>query len=342
MSQHQDATKPLFSVIIPLFNKAPYIRRAIDSVLSQTVQDFEIIVVNDGSTDGGEEIVAKYLDSRIILVNQENGGVSVARNTGIGMAQSEFIAFLDADDEWLPSFLNEILIMIDEFPDAALFATAVELVYGHRVERHNHFIPTFTGVLNYSESPIELRDYFKTCVLMGYSPITSSSHVVKKSILQAIGNYNPTSRLSEDLEVWGKIAYAGFPIIYSYSIQSRVHVVADNKATDRFFVQDHSPFVNYILNLPVDLDRNDSDVEWLRKYVSSLEILAAFNNIGAGNIDGAKNNLNYVRGVEYQTQKNILSFCCYLPFNMGRFAPIFYNFLKKRKLFQAIFQRYLL
>lgn len=90
---------PHVSIIIPLYNKAPYIKRALDSVISQTIQDFEVIVVNDGSTDGGEHIVEGYSDARIHLVHQKNKGVSAARNRGVSLAKSNMVAFLDADDE---------------------------------------------------------------------------------------------------------------------------------------------------------------------------------------------------------------------------------------------------
>ena len=118
-----DDTKPQISVIIPLYNKAPYIGRAIDSVISQTIQDFELIVVNDGSTDGGENIVAEYSDSRIFLINQKNSGVSVARNNGVNVANSELISFLDADDEWLPTYLETILKLVNKYPSAGIYAT---------------------------------------------------------------------------------------------------------------------------------------------------------------------------------------------------------------------------
>ena len=339
MFQVNEPQKPLFSVIIPLYNKAPYIKRAIDSVLAQTIHDFEIIVVNDGSTDGGENIVAEYSDSRIFLINQKNSGVSVARNNGVNVANSDYIAFLDADDEWLPGFLNEIQNMINQYPYAGLYSTAVELVYGDRIERENHLIPTYKNVIEYNTNPIELNEYFRTCVLMGYSPITSSSHVVTKDALKSVGYYNPTSHLSEDLEVWGKLAYTSVPIIYSFSIQSRIHVIAENKATDRFFVQTHSPFVNYILSLSIETNADYSNNIWISKYISSLEILAAFNNIGAGNFNGAKTNLKYVSGDEYRIQKIILHLFCNLPFNIGKYGPICYNKLKKNKFFETIMSK---
>ena len=93
------------SVIVPLYNKAPYVQRALDSVLAQTFRDFELIVVDDGSTDGGSEIVARCSDPRVRVVRQTNAGPGAARNRGLREAQGEFVAFLDADDEWLPEFL---------------------------------------------------------------------------------------------------------------------------------------------------------------------------------------------------------------------------------------------
>ena len=100
---------PQVSVVIPLYNKAPYIDRALRSVLAQTFQDFEVIIVDDGSTDGGAKIVKSTTDKRIKLIQQKNSGVSAARNRGIQESKSKLIAFLDADDEWKSRFLEVIL-----------------------------------------------------------------------------------------------------------------------------------------------------------------------------------------------------------------------------------------
>ena len=95
------------SIIIPLYNKAPYVRRALDSIAAQTFPDFEVIVVDDGSTDYGAAIVADYPDARVRLIRQANAGPGAARNAALAQARGELIAFLDADDEWLPSYLAE-------------------------------------------------------------------------------------------------------------------------------------------------------------------------------------------------------------------------------------------
>jgi glycosyltransferase involved in cell wall biosynthesis len=114
----------MVSVIIPLYNKAPYIQRALNSVLAQTLRDFELIVVDDGSTDIGGEIVARCSDPRVRLIRQKNAGPGAARNRGLGEAQGELVAFLDADDEWLPEFLARTSEYLDAHAEVATISTA--------------------------------------------------------------------------------------------------------------------------------------------------------------------------------------------------------------------------
>ncbi len=111
---------PQVSVIIPLYNKGPYIKRALDSVLSQTFQDYEVIVVDDGSTDDGPEVVSGYKDARLRIIHQENAGPGAARNRGIKEAKGQYIAFLDADDEWLPEFLENSVLNLQKHPECVL------------------------------------------------------------------------------------------------------------------------------------------------------------------------------------------------------------------------------
>ena len=110
------------SVIIPLYNKAQYVSRALDSVFRQTFGDFEVIVVDDGSTDNGPQIVRGYKDSRLRLISQANAGPGAARNRGIMESQYKLLSFLDADDEWMPEFLEESLNALENNLDCDLTA----------------------------------------------------------------------------------------------------------------------------------------------------------------------------------------------------------------------------
>lgn len=113
------------SVIIPLFNKAPYIGRALRSVTAQSFKDFELIVVDDGSTDGGIQTVEAFHDPRIRIISQTNAGPGAARNRGLAAGRGDLVAFLDADDEWLPGYLEESVSLLDQnVPQAAAVTSA--------------------------------------------------------------------------------------------------------------------------------------------------------------------------------------------------------------------------
>ncbi|MCL6482680.1 MAG: glycosyltransferase family 2 protein, partial [Janthinobacterium lividum] len=114
----------LCSVIIPLYNKEKYIVSAIESVIAQSYQDFEIVVVDDGSRDGGAALVEAMADPRVRLIRQANGGVSRARNTGIAAARGELVCFLDADDWYAVDFLLVIVSMYQKYPEKSFFSTS--------------------------------------------------------------------------------------------------------------------------------------------------------------------------------------------------------------------------
>lgn len=131
-------TLPRISVVIPLYNKAAYVRRTIDSVLAQGDAILEVVVVDDGSTDDGPAQVEALIQPKVRLIRQQNGGVSSARNLGIHEARGEYVAFLDADDVYLPGFAEEIAILIRAFPDVGVYATAYL-----RAWPDGRFIPNF-------------------------------------------------------------------------------------------------------------------------------------------------------------------------------------------------------
>lgn len=119
-----------FSVIIPLYNKAPYVAKAIRSVVEQSYKDYELIVVDDGSKDDSAEIASEAIEgcANCRLIKQENAGVSMARNNGVAVSQGLYLCFLDADDWWEPAFLEEMSKLIAEFPEAGIYGTNYTIV----------------------------------------------------------------------------------------------------------------------------------------------------------------------------------------------------------------------
>ncbi len=111
---------PSISVVVPLYNKARYVARCLDSILAQSHRDFTLYLVNDGSTDSSPQIAATYLDPRLKLINQSNAGPGSARNHGLRLAQSDYVAFLDGDDAWHPDFLARSLAILETHPVVAL------------------------------------------------------------------------------------------------------------------------------------------------------------------------------------------------------------------------------
>ena len=201
-------SQPAISVVMPLYNKERDVARAIRSALAQTFTDFELIVVNDGSTDLSVEAVATFNDPRIQLVHQENKGVSEARNRGVSEARAELVAFLDADDEWLPEFLATVWHLSICQPDSAAFATGYllrEPVGRTRPARVRGLSPGFTeGVL---------EDYFSVAAISD-PPLCSSAVTVKREALQCIGGFPTGIRSGEDLLTWARLAVR-YPIAYS-------------------------------------------------------------------------------------------------------------------------------
>lgn len=190
----------VFSVVIPLFNRQMTIVRALNSVLNQTYELFEIVVVDDGSTDNGVAYVLGVEDSRVSLVRQENAGVSSARNTGIASSNGQYVTFLDADDTWESKYLEHVFNLIQLFPNMGAYATAYYL--GYPASR------PMMAAMKYV--PIDsnggiLKDYFK-CAALGSNPLWTGSTCIPRTILLEMGGFPEGVHLHEDLYLWAKIA----------------------------------------------------------------------------------------------------------------------------------------
>lgn len=191
----------MISVVIPLYNKEKSISSTLRTVLNQTFSDYEIVIVNDGSTDGSVEEIEKVQDDRIRLVHQPNAGVSAARNRGIEEAKGDLIAFLDADDEWKPEYLATQYHLFQKYPECSVFACNYE-----SRDVMGRVTPTLIHRLPFVEEDGILTNYFEVASCSN-PPICSISIMVKKQAIQAIGGFPMGIKSGEDLLTWARLAY---------------------------------------------------------------------------------------------------------------------------------------
>lgn len=188
---------PLFSVVIPLYNKEPFIAQTLQSALAQTFTDFEIIVVNDGSTDNGGNVVQSFTDSRIHYISTKNHGVSAARNKGIAVAIGQLIAFLDADDHWKPNHLEALYNLHKVHPQAGMYCSRYITRIGNGVLQKPVFIglpEDFAGIV---------PDVFASSRINRVA--LTSALAIPKSVLDVVGGFNENTTHPEDTELWIKV-----------------------------------------------------------------------------------------------------------------------------------------
>lgn len=189
---------PKVSVVIPAYNAMKYLPTTLESVLKQTYSDFEVLIINDGSSDGIGDWVAGLIDARIKLISQENQGLPGARNTGISQAQGEYIAFLDADDLWEPTKLEKQVQCLEHQPAAGVVYT-----WSLLVDEHGN--PTGRVHAGHGEGNIWQQ------LLLGKDPIANgSSAMVRRCCFEKAGLFDTSLKSAEDLDMWIRIA-ADYP-----------------------------------------------------------------------------------------------------------------------------------
>lgn len=210
----------MFSVIIPLYNKEKYIERSVRSVLAQDYDKFELIIINDGSTDNSMFILSKIHDRRIRVINQDNKGVSAARNTGLRYASNEFVAFLDADDYWMSDFLSTIMHLITTFPEARLFATSIIV----EDKKHTRTLKPSTIRTN-----LLISDYCKQANIF-----ITSSVCIHKQVFNKVGLFPLKIKRGEDLDTWLRIA-CNYRIAYCCKPKAIYYKGTDNNSTQGIY-----------------------------------------------------------------------------------------------------------
>lgn len=268
---------PKVTVVIPLYNKGPHIEKTLCSVISQTIQDFEVIIIDGGSTDEGPIIIKKYTDtdSRIYLVQQKGKGVSDARNQGIYKATSDFIAFLDADDEWKPDHLETLLRLRKKYPESGIYTDSYKILCldGELRDPNYKKIPPapWEGILS---------NYFKAAT-SGEPPVWTSAVGIPKSIFQELGGFLTNEWWGEDLEMWGRIALK-YPIVFSRNVGAIYHREAVNRTCCKKIPVEEHCFIKTALKAMNNEELSFEKIPDLKEYIASLEIITAIHNADAG------------------------------------------------------------
>ena len=311
------------SVVIPLYNKVNYIKRALDSVLHQSFQDFEVIVVNDGSTDGSEKVVEQYTNSRIRVINRDSPspGGHKARNTGIKNAATDLIALLDADDEWNEKHLETILRLREKYPFAGAYATSYEEREGNKSK-----IPIFWFIPQDNNWEGIIPDYFKSCVY-GASPVCTDAVAIPRYVFGEVGYFPDGVRKGGDLDMWARIALR-YPIAFSRYVGAiyykdipgsviRVHTMREGfKIVDTLegFLKDNP-----------DISRKRE--RYIREYINRFRLSSASHCIKAGRTDMAGEHLKKCHTRRFFIRK------LYLQLKRGRYCLLhkFLSFKGERK-----------
>lgn len=189
------------SIIIPVYNKSKLINRCLDSIFSQSTHySYEVILVDDGSTDDSVEMIKTRNENNIILYEQQNAGPSVARNKGVELSQGKFCAYLDADDYWEDGFIEKTLSFLEEHDDCV----AVNVAQRHLTISGEHVAPVCYK--DYTQ-PFVLDDFFSFWA--SYMHVCTGSVVIKSEIIKQIGGMRTDLRITEDLEFWALVSTYG-------------------------------------------------------------------------------------------------------------------------------------
>lgn len=209
---------PRVSIVVPLFNKAPYVGRALRSISAQTFADFEVIVVDDGSTDGGHEQVEAHDDPRFRLVRQENAGPGAARNRGMDQSVGDLIAFLDADDEWMPDYLEAAVAALSDARAATVTCSYVDCP----TEQSSSPLWRRRGVSDglWQVTPATTVEMLVSMVAF----MTPCSTISRTEVLRRLGGFYSSAgcRYAEDAMLWLKVLL-NETVLFDLTPRIRIH-----------------------------------------------------------------------------------------------------------------------
>jgi glycosyltransferase involved in cell wall biosynthesis len=300
-----------FSVVIPLYNKELSIKSTIESVLAQTYREFEIIVIDDGSTDASAQIVAAMPDGRIRLIKSTNGGVSAARNLGISYAQYKYVAFLDADDLWQNDYLDNICHLIDNFPDAGIYAT----FYLRDKGVGRLVAPKLEPQLSTSP-PAYIENYF-VAATFGEQPFFTSSVCVPREILLGLGGFKLRVKYGEDLDMWARIA-----LYHRVAYTREPKVVYRTKAENRA-MRTPPELLPWVFRDDAKVamaagNFKSSFIQDIKEHIATIEFYTVILNFLNPDCKAVLAFLHGIETVKFARRKTVLDIALQLPLGMKR------------------------
>ena len=310
--------QPFFSVVIPLYNKELYIEATLKSVLNQTFDNFEIIIVNDGSTDNSKDIINDFNDNRIKKFSIENKGVSNARNFGIIKANANLIAFLDADDIWYKNHLETIASLINTFPDAGMYCGRYNIIINEKYLKKTYI----KGVADDYKGFI--KNYFESNIL---NPIPhTSSIVIPKSIFYNIGFFHLDMKSGQDTYLWTQIALK-YKVVINDKVTS-LYKKNDSSLSSSHHVKDRILFLD-------KFKKDEKKNKALKKYMDINRYAVALDY-------KLKNKLNISRSIYKKIDKENINLkqkiVFTLPLKMLKWAFYLKRKLDKNGIFISLYK----
>lgn len=257
-----------------MYNMKQYIERSVRSVLRQSYGEFEIIVVDDGSTDGSAAVVEAIHDPRIRLVRQDNAGVSAARNKGISLARYDRICFLDADDQWDSGFLDAVAKLSHEYPSAGIYGTGYRMVFpeGPSVE-------VTADEAIHQDTSLLVTDYFFR--VNGGNLINASGVMVPRAVFEKVGCFLVKEHHGEDIEMWARIALR-YPIAYDTRILFSYYQTGKANKPRYNDVVEYDPRTKLLESALIEssdlLVNREELISHLRKYIAKRCVSVALAN----------------------------------------------------------------
>ena len=261
-----------FSIVVPLYNKVRSIEKTLFSVLQQSYTDFEVIIIDDGSTDDGGDIVDKIDDHRLTMVKQENMGVSAARNKGAEIARYPYLVFVDADDELAPDYLKHMVELTNYYPNAGAYCTRYHFV------KENNYTPC---KIHQMKSQMTLfTDYFDTAS-RGDLPLIASGVCIPQKVLAKVGVFSTLQIQGEDQDLWSRIALR-FPIAVHPSYDIRYNLDAENRVSQSNIPKNELAFSRILQNKLEHKKIPEKFIKSIKRYIAGHLIHLAELNIRTG------------------------------------------------------------